>query len=115
MNIKKQWLKACKTHKTYEFFQKNIPTDRLKRLFTVACCDHIRHLFVDIRSLKAIEIAELYADNLATDEELITTHNNAYYAAYAVAAANSSTAYYAAYAAAVANSTAYHAAPVAAN
>src|ERR1700753_478264 len=74
MNIKEKWLKL----RDFQFICNDIPTARLQRLFAVACCQNIRHFITDKRSLKAIEIAELYADNLATHEELIIARNDAY-------------------------------------
>ena len=94
MNMKEEWLEACKEYKIRSFIEKHISTNRLKRLFAVVCCDHIKHLITDKRSLKALEIAELYADGLTTEEELQIAHQNVVvpdYAAYAVTAADSAT------------------------
>ena len=77
MNIKQQWLQACKEKDTRFFIWNNIPTDRLRRLFAVACCEPIRHCANEI-GLNALKIAELYADGLATDEELRIASENAW-------------------------------------
>ena len=65
------------------------------RLYAVACAREVQHLMTDARSLKALDVAEAYANGKATEEELEQAR---YAAAYAAAYAADAT-YYAAYAA----------------
>jgi hypothetical protein len=44
--------------------------DRAIRLYAVWCARQVQHLMTDPRSLAALDVAERYADGLATDEEL---------------------------------------------
>ena len=46
------------------------PGQRKRRLLAVAFCRRVWHLFRDDRFRRAVEVAELYADGLATDGEL---------------------------------------------
>jgi hypothetical protein len=58
--------------------------DRKRRLFAVACCRRLAHLFEDDRSRRAVDVAELYADGLAFEEERLFAENNAFEAHFDV-------------------------------
>ena len=44
--------------------------DKTWRLFAVWCARQVQHLMTDPRSIAAIDVAERYANGLATDEEM---------------------------------------------
>ena len=53
--------------------------------FACDCADDVRHLMTDERSKKAIDVARLYADGLASDDELMAARDAAWDAAWAAA------------------------------
>ena len=61
------------------------PSQRKIRLFACACVRQIWHLLTDDRSRNAVQVAERYADDAATNSERIEAANAAY-VAYANAA-----------------------------
>jgi hypothetical protein len=63
-----EWL-ACTDPTPMLGFLRGKASERKLGLFAVACCRRIWHLLVP-GSLKAVEVAERYADGLATEEEL---------------------------------------------
>ena len=58
-------------------FLKGKVSERKLRLFACACCRRIQHLFVDERSLNAVRVGELYADDLTDRFELVAARNAA--------------------------------------
>ena len=55
--------------------------DRTWRLFAVWCARQVQHLMQDQRSIAALDIAERYANGLATAEELTAARDTAWAAA----------------------------------
>ncbi len=68
----KQWLAS--THPTWMLeIVRTKMSQRKLRLFAVACCRRTEHLFVDARCHEALEVAERFADALATSNERLST------------------------------------------
>jgi hypothetical protein len=66
--------------------------DREMRLFAVWCARQVQHLMKDQRSLAALDVAERYANNCATKEELDAAEAAAWAAAWDAARAAAETA-----------------------
>jgi len=64
-----EWL-ACEDPQPMLEYIGNKASDRKLRLFAVACCRQVQHLLVDKQSRVAINVAERYAEGLASNEEL---------------------------------------------
>ncbi len=76
-----EWLDCTDPDKMLWFpLLRNKISDRKLRLFACACCRRIGNLLTDDRSQAAIEVAELYADGLATLEDLCAARENAKHA-----------------------------------
>jgi hypothetical protein len=61
--------------------------DRAIRHYAVWCARRVQHLMMDPRSVEALDVADRYADGLATDEELSAAEAAALAAAEAAAKA----------------------------
>ena len=61
--------------------------DRAIRHYAVWCARQVQHLMMDPRSVEALDVADRYADGLATDEELSAAEAAALAAAEAAAKA----------------------------
>jgi len=66
-----EWLASNDPEQMLCYFRvKDRRPSRKFRLYAVACCHYIWHLVPDPRSRMVVEVAERYADALATEEEL---------------------------------------------
>ncbi len=61
--------------------------DREIRLYAVWCARQVQHLMTDPRSVAALDVAERYANGMATDEELRSAWDAAWVAAWDAAQA----------------------------
>jgi len=76
MTIQQQWLEACSPAKFWGDQMGCIETvlhsdGRLLRLFTIACVREVWHLLDDERSRRGVEVAERYADGLASSDDML--------------------------------------------
>jgi len=70
--------------------------EKEKRLFAVWCARQVQHLMKDLRSIAALDVAERFANGLASQEELEAAYYAANAAASAVDGVAANAAYYAA-------------------
>jgi hypothetical protein len=56
--------------KVWAFTREGIVGDKTLRLFAVGCARKVQHLMKDQRSIDAINVAERYANGIATEDEL---------------------------------------------
>lgn len=74
-------------HIVWAVTREGVLTDRELRLFACFCARQNWHLLTDDRSKHAIEVAERYADGLATDDDLAAARAAAWDAAWDAASA----------------------------
>jgi hypothetical protein len=72
-----EWLTSTDPESMLSYHLRGVTSDRRLRLFAVACCRRIWHLFSDPRSRTAVEVAEKYADGSATEVELDRAYEEA--------------------------------------
>jgi len=79
------WSTAKPTWLIWIATRPGVLTERELRLFAVYCARSVQHLLTDPRSIKAIDVAERYANGEATEEELEAAQDVAWEAAWVVA------------------------------
>jgi hypothetical protein len=79
----KEWLEGAEV-KTMLTFLHEKASDRKLRLFAVACCRTNWDALTESDSRKAVEVAERFADNLASMDELSEAERDGLLAAYEV-------------------------------
>jgi hypothetical protein len=72
-----EWLASNDPEALLSYHLRGAASDRKLRLFAVACCRRIWHLLVDPRSQAAVEVAEQFADNIATAAQLERAYESA--------------------------------------
>jgi hypothetical protein len=68
-----EWLVCSNPKLMLEFLQGKASARKL-RLIACACCRRIWHLYEDVWSPLAVEVAERHADGLVTEEQMILAH-----------------------------------------
>jgi hypothetical protein len=86
-----EWL-ACTDPKLMLEFLRDRSSERKRGLFAAACCRRVWHLLKDERSRAAVEVAERYVDDAATDREKLDAEMGAEAADQALAARGRDTA-----------------------
>ena len=111
-SMEEVWEKAKPNWLFWVATRPSVLTDKELRLFAVFCARQVQHLMTDSRSIEAIDVAEKYAQDKASDDELAAARSAARSAAWS-AARSATTA--AAWAATAAADAAYAAARAAAD
>jgi hypothetical protein len=78
-----EWLK-CEDPQPMLDFLRGKASERKLGLYDLACCRHIWHLLVDVRSQQAVEIAERFVDRLADRADLDRARKLAAHATWAI-------------------------------
>ena len=65
-----EWLTCTNPQPMLEFVVQSKASDRKLRLFAVACCRRVWHFLFEDEDRKVIDVAERFADKVATNEEL---------------------------------------------
>jgi hypothetical protein len=86
-----KWL-ACVEVKALLEFVRDRSSERKRGLFAAACCRRVWHLLKDERSREAVDVAERYVDDAATDGEKLDAEMGAEAADQALAAGGRDTA-----------------------
>lgn len=86
-DMQEVWSTAKPTWLIWIATRPGVLTERELRLFTVSCARQVQHLLTDPRSVKAIDVAERYANGDATEEELAAARDEAWAAASDAASA----------------------------
>ncbi len=68
-----EWLASKNPEPVLQFVEHN-GSNRKLRLFSVACCRMMWHLLSDVRSRSAVELAERFADDFASEQERSDIH-----------------------------------------
>lgn len=80
-----EWLACTNPDVMLDHLEKGV-SERKLRLHGCACCRRMVHLLTDERSRQALEVAERFADGLASREELTAAHQAAVAAIWAASA-----------------------------
>ena len=114
-SMEEVWEKAKPNWLFWVATRPSVLTDKELRLFAVFCARQVQHLMTDSRSIEAIDVAEKYAQDKASDDELAAARSAARSATTAAANAATTAADAAAWAATAAADAAYAAARAAAD